>query len=816
MKLLSILIYIIILFLILFINVNNSQDQEEDIIAEEEPNGIPINLNVILIGFDGNGAFEYNLPPETLNDLLVETYPIHYVHSIFDSNYLKPYNKDDDEDNEDNSGKNGDNNDDIEKDSIGKRLISHYDLKYNVVSSNRISLDLYEQLLQINMKPIESTTAKHDSETHLVAIEVLESYFDNEISKIKPMSSNNNNNSDRDYSIIFINPSKERILAGRALNNNDKTQLSEFKYQYSKNGQITSPCWIGSSRFIVVDLSAGPLRYGTTLHKSSDEYYSEGSIGHDSIPRLIEFFLKDGYTGTSIQGASPIEIISHMSSLVISSIKNVFLQDCKFNYIPLFQKILIPILIFKDSSDINVQKDLLDIELIKRQAKKVFPFSTVEFIFAEHSIHEHKHISMAFSKSIKSHSSFEMNPTNGKFYSVRKNYLDSKELLLSLKQEDDILASGLIGDDVSQIPISLKVSNNKNRNSPSQKSKILPVYIFTLTSSPNNDNNSNNTNTNTNNSNLLLDKYHSYASNQDAIVVLMSNHTYNSTFYKGNLPVQVNSLYSGTRNIIAGLGSSQGLLGPTLHYSESHNRLVNNFLWSFGSSPWNLFHGRSNDVSNAFTGGSGDISQIFIDAIIRNTIITSIQSSEHNLNLALNEITKFSSKYLIDSLGFEIEDISLNKGNFIIDRLYHTPPSKLPILKSIVQRLHNDLEQITNEITNQIKSIPSYLNSKELTSSQKDKISQDLIMVATQVVGFLDYVHKEISNVETQLLCCAITHGNSNKSGGFFGNNLNIIVVVVAIIITAIVIKIANEQISNDKKPLLINRNRNRSKVNTN
>ncbi|EAL70563.1 transmembrane protein [Dictyostelium discoideum AX4] len=808
MKLLSQFISIIIIFLIIFISVNNSQQQqqEEDIIAEEEPNGIPINLNIILIGFDGNGAFEYNLPPETLNDLLVETYPIHYVHSIFDSNYLKPYNKDDD-----NNNGNANNNDDIEKDNIGKRLISHYDLKYNVISSNRISLDLYEQLLQINMKPIESATPSHDGETHLVEIEVLESYFDNEITKIKSSSTNSN----KDYSIIFINPSKERILTGRALNNNDKTGLGEFKYQYSKNGQITSPCWIGSSRFIVIDLSAGPLKYGTTLHKSSDEYYSEGSIGHDSIPRLIEYFVKDGYSGTSIQGASPIEIISHMSSLVITSIQNVFLQDCKFNYVPLFQKILIPILIFKDSSSVNVQKDLLDLELIKRQSKKVFPFSTVEFVFAEHSIHEHKHISMAFSKSIKSHSSFEMNPTNGKFYSVRKNYLDSKELLLSLKQEDDILASGLIGNDVSQIPLSLKVSNNnnnnKNRNSPTQKSKILPVYIFALTSSS--------TNNDTNNyNNLLLDKYHSYASNQDAIVVLMSNHTYNSTFYKGNLPVQVNSLYSGTRNIIAGLGSSQGLLGPTLHYSESHNRLVNNFLWSFGSSPWNLFNGRSNDASNAFTGGSGDISQIFIDAIIRNTIITSIQSSEHNLNLALNEITKFSSKYLIDSLGFEIEDISLNKGNFIIDRLYHTPPSKLPILKSIVQRLHNDLEQITNEITNQIKSIPSYLNSKELTSSQKDKISQDLIMVATQVVGFLDYVHKEISNVETQLLCCAITHGNSNKSGGFFGNNLNIIVVVVAIIISAIVIKIANEQISNDKKPLLINRNRNRirSKINTN
>ncbi|KAM9971924.1 hypothetical protein ACTFIW_011912 [Dictyostelium discoideum] len=803
MKLLSSqFISIIIIFLILFISVNNSQQQqqEEDIIAEEEPNGIPINLNIILIGFDGNGAFEYNLPPETLNDLLIETYPIHYVHSIFDSNYLKPYNKDD------NNNDNGNgNDDDIEKDNIGKRLISHYDLKYNVISSNRISLDLYEQLLQINMKPIESTTPSHDGETHLVEIEVLESYFDNEITKIKSSSPSSSSNSNKDYSIIFINPSKERILRGRALNNNDRTVLGEFKYQYSKNGQITSPCWIGSSRFIVIDLSAGPLKYGTTLHKSSDEYYSEGSIDHDSIPRLVEYFVKDGYSGTSIQGASPIEIISHMSSLVISSIQNVFLQDCKFNYVPLFPKVLIPILIFKDSSSVNVQKDLLDLELIKRQSKKVFPFSTLEFVFAEHSIHEHKHISMAFSKSIKSHSSFEMNPTNGKFYSVRKNYLDSKELLLSLKQEDDILASGLIGNDVSQIPLSLKVSNNKNRISPTQKSKILPVYIFALTSSSNNDTN-----------NLLLDKYHSYASNQDAIVVLMSNHTYNSTFYKGNLPVQVNSLYSGTRNIIAGLGSSQGLLGPTLHYSESHNRLVNNFLWSFGSSPWNLFNGRSNDASNAFTGGSGDISQIFIDAIVRNTIITSIQSSEHNLNLALNEITKFSSKYLIDSLGFEIEDISLNKGNFIIDRLYHTPPSKLPILKSIVQRLHNDLEQITNEITNQIKSIPSYLNSKELTSSQKDKISQDLVMVATQVVGFLDYVHKEISNVETQLLCCAITHGNSNKSGGFFGNNLNIIVVVVAIIISAIVIKIANEQISNDKKPLLINRNRNRSKINTN
>ncbi|EGC34086.1 hypothetical protein DICPUDRAFT_94882 [Dictyostelium purpureum] len=736
---------------------------------------MPTNIQVILIGFDSNGAYEYSLPPDSLYQILTESYPIHYSHSIEKSNYLK--NDEEEEENTNNNNNNNNNNNEDILNILNKRLITHYDLKYNIVNAPKETLERYEQLLQLHMKPLSETNqeSSFDGETHLVPIEGIETFIENEINKTPKNT--------RDYTVVLVNPNKDRVLKEYQVQNpKDRTPSNIFKYQFTMdNRDVISPVWVGSGRFVVVDLSAGPLKYGTTLHKSSDELISEGSIDYDSIPRLVEYFLGRGYSGTSLQGASPIEIAAHISTIIINCIQNVFLFDTKYDYIPLFQKILIPILIFKDTDEIKIQDQLMDLNLIKSEAKRLFPFSEVNFVVAEHSLHEHKHISMAFSKSIKSHTSFEMDPKTGLFTNIIKSYIDSKELLLRLKTEDDILAAGLIGSETTQIPESLQKSK---RNTPSQKSKILPIYMFSLLKSP---------------SNLLLDKYYLHSSDQDAIVVLQTNHSFNSTLYKGNKQVEVNSLTTTNRNIIAGIAESQGLMGPTIKYSEAHGRLINNFLWGFGHHPFGFF-----------SSNNSRISQIFIDGIIRNTIITSVQSSEINLKSAFDRVSEFTQKYLLDSLGFEIKDTSLSHGNFLIDRLYHAPPNKLPILKSIVARLHDDLDKITFEIKNQIVLIPSFLSiNKELNKFQRDKISQDLVLIATQVSGFLDYVEKEISNVENQLLCCAITRGSSKVSST--NRNLSILILVFAALVTVILYRISQNQ-STKKKPLLINRRGNLNK----
>ncbi|KAF2077814.1 hypothetical protein CYY_000859 [Polysphondylium violaceum] len=716
-------ISILAIVFVLLLQTSTNTVSGEQVVIEEEPNGIKVKVQVFLLGFNGDGAFNYKLDGNELFNLLKDTYPLHRPHSVEKSNYLKTFDP-----NNDSSNNNNNNNNNQQQDS--NALMNHYDIKYFVKSLGSQSLESYEHLLRSNLErlpfnpDLEQEDETYDNETHLIAIEKLESFFEYEIKM-------NTQESGLVYTIFFVNPSKDRVFQSEP-QLKIKERVVPNKYHYSLNKQICGPAWIGSSRYLVVDLEAGPLKYGSTIHKSTDERISEGSVDYDSLPRLVEYFLESGYQGTSLQGSSPIEIEAHMSNVVISAVRHVFFQDTQYDYIPLFPKILIPILIFKDHTD-PVQADI-ELDIIRKEANRIFPFSQVEIVIGEHALHEHKTISMALYKSIRSHSTYELNPFLNTFQPNTKTYVDSKELLLKLKNEDDILALGIIGDRVTQLPISLNQNNNHNHNNKKntnlQKTKILPVYIFSLLTTP---------------MNLLLDKYYLYSSNQDSIVILQTKFTFQGTFYQGNKLVSVNAMKTINRQIVAGLANSQGIMGPTLRYSEPHQRLVNNYLWSYGQHPFGFF------------GNTSEISQIFIDSIIRNTIITSVQSSNQNLNLALQKITDFSTKYLIDSLGYDVDDVPY--GGNLIDRLYHTPPSKTPIIKGVVKRLHDNWEEILKQMEITLKEMPFISdNQRQLQSSQKEEISKNLLILSTKTLGFLEYVKQELDTVESQLLCCAIAY----------------------------------------------------------
>eukprot|EP01132_Coremiostelium_polycephalum_P002318 gene2318-2858_t len=699
----------------------------------EDPGEIPLVIQTLLLGFQGDGAFQYQLDSSKLENLLLESFSSHETFSIEPSSYnhKSPHEIE-------LAMQNG-----YHFPHKNDHLHTYHFIQHRVENIQR-QLESFEILLKRHLTKIEGTS--FENETHTIAIEPLEPFFENLVKQQSTVTQNLQQQQSRQqqkhiYTIIFVNPSKDRLIS--SLKHEEQLQFKskeqggegkEFKYQYTLNGHVCGPAWIGAGRFIVIDLSAGPLNYGSTLHKSNEELISEGAVDQDSFPRLIEYFQKEGYSGTSLQGASPIEILAHISSLVISSVKHIFLPDSKYDYIPLFQKILIPILTFKDHDKYNTT---LDMHIITKEAKRLFPFSDVTIITGTHALHEHKHISMALFKSIQSYSSFEMNPKT------------LKELLMKLKYEDDILASGLIGDQVTQIPTFLKTPENPiidGSKNKIPKTKVLPVYIFSIGQHTDD---------------LLLDKYHFYSSNQEAIVVLQTEKPIQAQFYKGNKHVTVDPISTVNRNIIAGLAMSQGLMGPTIRYSDAHKRLTNNYLWTFGQHPFGYF------------GNNSEISQIFIDSIIRNTIITSVKNSETVLEDALTKILDFSIKYMTDSFGFDVNEIP--SGGSLIDRLYHSPPSKSPLVKSTITRLHDELNSI-NTLQQSLNLLTFSRIDSHLTKQQKDTITQNLSSLSIKVNGFLEYVSNEIAKVETQLLCCKIAY-QSPKSNSTTSNLYSFIIV---------------------------------------
>ncbi|KYR03063.1 transmembrane protein [Tieghemostelium lacteum] len=681
-------IILALLYIVCSLNANEESFLHNAVGAADEPFGIETKLNVVLVGLQGDGGYNYILNAQIFNELLQDSYPIHRPHSIDKSKYLIL----DDYINDHSRHKK-------DKEQDFKSMLVHNDLKYNVKSLPTSFL----QSLETQM--IDGLRLKNGN-TYKLSIEHMETFFESQL----PL----HNVDIQEFTIVFLNPSRARLFGGN----------EQMNYEYEFQGKVCGPTWISSGRYVIVDLSAKGLAYGSTIHKSNEELISEGSVTPDSLPRLIEYFLKEGQQGTAVRGESPIELQAHMTAIVIQSIQYIFCQDSKYDYIPIFQKVLIPILIFKDhfeGASRFVEETSLDLSVIKREANRLFPFSDVSVIVGEHSLHDHKHIAMALSKSIQSHTSFELNPATKTYHPYTKTFVDSKELLMKLKKEDDILASGLIGDHVTPIPLDIAKGGSTTKGGANlQKTKILPVYVFSLDSQPD----------------LFIDRYQIYAANQEAVVVLQSRITtkdYDNIYYTDNVTVDIDTKHLN-RYIIAGLANSQGAMGPTFRFSPEHFRLVNNYLWSFGQHPFGYF------------GNSSAISQLFVDCIVRNTIVTTLQASDYSLNLAFNKIQEFSQRYLVNSFGYDLDEVPT--GMFLIDRLYHRPPSKIPILKGIIQRLHSELEDIASRTHEAL--------GYNLNNRKKHEISSNLLLISSRSSGFLEYVTQELQKAESELLCCAI------------------------------------------------------------
>lgn len=103
--------------------------------------------------------------------------------------------------------------------------------------------------------------------------------------------------------IVIINPSKRRMIKSQLETENiakpfdikdwdsgifdvSKIFAEEanyvYYYQYNSAGKCTS--WISSKSYVIIDISAGPVKFGPGISPS-------GSVSPYSVPRLIVNFL---------------------------------------------------------------------------------------------------------------------------------------------------------------------------------------------------------------------------------------------------------------------------------------------------------------------------------------------------------------------------------------------------------------------------------------------------------------------------------------------------------------------------------------------
>jgi len=101
-------------------------------------------------------------------------------------------------------------------------------------------------------------------------------------------------------------------------------------------------------------------------------------------------------------------------------------------------------------------------DTIEREVSKMFTKDQqYEIVTATHGLHDHKRISMAIYKSLRTHSVFSMTPS-GSYNAVPISYLDSKVLLHELKKTGDVIGAGLLSQADNERAVKFLRDPNEN------------------------------------------------------------------------------------------------------------------------------------------------------------------------------------------------------------------------------------------------------------------------------------------------------------------------------------------------------------------
>lgn len=681
----------------------SSVDSQWSFFARKEPVRIELKLNVILLGMDADGAFGYQLDPSSLTSLLAATLPS-YRPSLMEEERL---------------------------------LNVEYTLRYDV--RHHRGIRTYTELLGEELRNIVPPGGTGRYSVPLDKAEGLRNFF-NSITVAD------------EYSIILLGPCK-RALEGVMKNSQMPDTQPQWHYSYNYGGGLTQS-WVSEGRYVVVDLSAGPVVYGP-----SD--VGEGTVSVASLPRIDKFYDKLKSLVASRTGfyqdytvSSFAQIEAHLATTVISAIQYVFVPDIQFPAVQA-EKVLIPIVVLRNHIDFNPWNKghhySIDLDTIREEVNKlVLPNQEVTLIADLHGLHEHKHISLALAKAHKIDNLFESD-TVGHYVVKEKPYIDGRTLLQQMKDAQDIITSGFLQTAEERAHLSSAffsrahpaMPDDQNHQQPANRllgTRILPVYVFSLLLS-------------SHLHDILLDKRSLYKATPEGVVVLQTNSTnVKGPFFVEHLPVLFHP-NNPTRHIIAGIAAALGALNmPFQRYSPLHARVQQSHLWSNGHHPFGPY---------ATTTG---LSRIYVDMVMRNSIVSRLDQALNKIHKAIARIDQFAKRYLYDPFGENITmvDSYIDYDGTTLDLEHGLPGTELwqgleserssdfrPLPVSTVERLYGEMDQLES----MFQRINGLLREYNLSEAYQVSGSVELAAAA-----FAQYVQDEIRSAELELTCCTLLH----------------------------------------------------------
>lgn len=539
-----------------------------------------------------------------------------------------------------------------------------------------------------------------------------------------------------------------------------KKQEGGYIYRYHYNGGGASQVWLGSGRFVVIDISAGPCTYG----KIETE---EGSVSSKTLPRLRNTMFPQSSVSANHHSTTHDNFIGQLAAIIGITVQHVIAPDVRFETVDLATRLLVPIIVLQNHNRFNIMEKgknySIDMEAIKAEVKKmVHKGEEVVIIGGSHSLHVHEKLAIAVSKAMRGHS-LQETKKDGRFHVHTKTYLDGAILKEEMERSADVLASGLLEvsdpslsdkfflrqhwmdepDGASDSILKHKPNWSYNFNSKSKKKKtkivqkkqgdihrtygtrVVPVFVLSLADVD---------------PHLMMDDESLLWTSNDVVIVLQHQSEKIPLSYVSETERRHVVPLQAQRHIVAGLASVVGgLSAPYEKASHIHERPVVNWLLAAGCHPFGPF-------SNA-----SKISQLLQDVALRNTIYARVDSALHRIRETSESVQAFAGEYLKTPLGEAVKGKKNKTTTELWLEKFYKKETNLPepFPHELVQRLEKYLDGLEEQLV-------------DLSSLLYDHRLQDANVNSTEIlqssIFTQQYVDHVLENEREKMKCCEIKY----------------------------------------------------------
>ncbi|XP_021774282.1 uncharacterized protein LOC110738217 isoform X2 [Chenopodium quinoa] len=536
-----------------------------------------------------------------------------------------------------------------------------------------------------------------------------------------------------------------------------KKQEGDYIYRYRYNGGGASQVWLSSSRFAVIDLSAGPCTYG----KIETE---EGSISSRTLPRIRNMFSKE-LSAAAVHLSHDV-FVGQLGALITTTVEHVLAPDVRFESVDMTRRLLIPIIVLQNHNRYNIMTKghnySIDVEAIKEEVKKmVHQDQEVVIVGGTYPLHQHEKLAVAVSKAMRGHSVHETK-TDGRFHVQTKTYVDGAILKEEMERSADVLAGGIL--DVADPSLSNKFflrqsfmdesadsSDSILKHKPlwatysskfsAQKRKktikkegnlyrtygtrVIPIFVLSLADVD---------------PHLMMEDESLVWTSKDVVIVLEHQSANIPLSYVSEMERRHALPSQAQRHILAGLASAVGgLSAPFERASHVHERPVLNWLWAVGCHPFGPFSNTSR------------ISQMLHDVAQRNTIYAHVDSALRRIRDTSQAVQAFAGDYLKTPLGEPVKG-KKNKSTteLWVEKFYkkttHLPE---PFPHELVERL----EKYLDVLEEQLVDLSSLLYDHRLQEAHFNSTEILQSSMFTQ-----QYVDSILASEREKMKCCNIEY----------------------------------------------------------